>query len=317
MLAIPLPVIAAAALLAAAQVTDPDAGYTVTWIPERPVQGSLIYVRVTADGDGRSNTAISAVYGQVVGQPLHFEVVESGGWGGLAGIPIGAVDSIELRLTVERNSGELEILRTVIPVASLNFPLERLRVPPEFVQPPDSAVAARIAAERRKAREVSLRSHSTPRLWTAEFVRPRPGRITSDYGRRRILNGTVRTRHLGVDFAGAEGEPVRAANRGVVALVAAFYLAGNVVYIDHGAGLVTAYLHLSDVAVAQGDTVMPGQLVGQIGSTGRVTGPHLHWVMRYGTVTVDPLSLFSLGLGDLHRTLVVPSPLWRRPNGEH
>ena len=96
---------------------------------------------------------------------------------------------------------------------------------------------------------------------------------------------------MGTDYAGAVGAPIRAANRGVVRLVDRFFLGGNVVYIDHGEGLVTAYLHLSKHRVAEGDTVQRGQVVGEVGATGRVTGPHLHWIARYGAVTVDPQSL--------------------------
>ena len=99
---------------------------------------------------------------------------------------------------------------------------------------------------------------------------------------------------MGTDFAGATGAPVRAANRGVVRIVDAFYYGGNVVYIDHGGGLSSAYLHLSEQLVAAGDTVSRGQTIGRVGATGRVTGPHLHLIVRYGGVTVDPLSLFAL-----------------------
>jgi murein DD-endopeptidase MepM/ murein hydrolase activator NlpD len=104
----------------------------------------------------------------------------------------------------------------------------------------------------------------------------------------------VTSRHLGVDYAGAVGEPIRAANRGIVALVANFFLAGNVVYIDHGGGLVTAYFHMSQPLVAKGDTVERGQKIGLVGKTGRVTGPHLHWSARYGAITVNPGDLLSL-----------------------
>ena len=115
--------------------------------------------------------------------------------------------------------------------------------------------------------------------------------MTSPFGTARVLNGEVESRHLGTDFAGAVGAPVRAANAGVVALAGHFYLAGNVVYVDHGEGLVTGYFHLSRVEVAQGDTVTRGQIIGRVGRSGRVTGPHLHWIARYGRITVDPMSL--------------------------
>ncbi len=131
-------------------------------------------------------------------------------------------------------------------------------------------------------------------MWTASFLRPRVSAITSEFGSGRVFNGRVTSRHLGVDFRGAVGEPVRAANRGVVALVDNFFLAGNVIYINHGGGVVTAYFHLSKPLVAVGDTVVRGQEIGVVGSTGRVTGPHLHWAARYGTITVNPLDLVSL-----------------------
>src|SRR5207244_5525602 len=108
-----------------------------------------------------------------------------------------------------------------------------------------------------------------------------------EFGAGRLFNGQLTTRHLGVDFRGAVGEPVRAANRGVVTLVDNFFLAGNVVYIDHGGGVVTAYFHLNKTLVAVGDTVKRGQVIGQVGNTVRVTCPHLHWAARYGTNTAN------------------------------
>ena len=95
---------------------------------------------------------------------------------------------------------------------------------------------------------------------------------------------------------GARGASVRAANRGVVALVADLYLSGTTVLIDHGAGLVTGYLHLSRTLVAVGDTVTRGQEIGEVGASGRVTGPHLHWLAAYGGITFDPLGLVGLDL---------------------
>jgi murein DD-endopeptidase MepM/ murein hydrolase activator NlpD len=109
-----------------------------------------------------------------------------------------------------------------------------------------------------------------------------------------MFNGRVASRHLGVDFRGKRGSPVRAANRGVVALVDNFFLAGNIIYIDHGGGLVTGYFHLSETLVSAGDTVTRGQIIGRVGATGRVTGPHLHWSARYGAITINPLDVISL-----------------------
>jgi murein DD-endopeptidase MepM/ murein hydrolase activator NlpD len=161
----------------------------------------------------------------------------------------------------------------------------------------DSAMVARVARENARARAVGRRAHETPRLWSDGFQRPRASAMTSTFGTGRSFNGRVTSRHLGVDFRGAVGDTVRAANRGVVALVDTFLLAGTIVYLDHGAGVVTGYFHLSVPLVATGDTVARGAVIGLVGASGRVTGAHLHWTARYGALTVNPLDLVALDPG--------------------
>jgi len=169
-----------------------------------------------------------------------------------------------------------------------------LNVDSSFTKPLDAATLARIDRENARAREVGRAAHERAPMWTASFLKPRTSVVTSEFGSGRLFNGRLTTRHLGVDFRGAVGEPVRAANRGVVALVDNFFLAGNVVYIDHGGGVVTSYFHLSKTLVTVGETVKRGQVIGLVGNTGRVTGPHLHWAARYGANTVNPLDLLSV-----------------------
>jgi murein DD-endopeptidase MepM/ murein hydrolase activator NlpD len=118
--------------------------------------------------------------------------------------------------------------------------------------------------------------------------------VSSGFGGARVFNGVMRSRHLGVDFSARVGEPVHAANRGVVSFVGSLYFSGNSVFLDHGGGLVTAYLHLSRALVSRGDTVSTGQLIGRVGATGRVTGPNLHWLASYGNVLVDPFDLLTI-----------------------
>ncbi len=158
------------------------------------------------------------------------------------------------------------------------------------------ALAARVAAEYARAMRISDEALTTRRLWEGPFARPRPTRITSAFGTGREFNGEIRSRHLGTDLAGNPGALVVAPNRAAVALVDSTWYGGNVVYLNHGAGVVTAYLHLSRILVAEGDTVETGTPIGRVGATGRVTGPHLHWIARYGRVTVDPVSLDALDL---------------------
>lgn len=260
----------------------------ISWEPAAPRQGALFRVRVSAVPPG------ATLSGSVAGEALHFAPVAEGQTDeSLVGVPIDARDSLGIQVYCTAG-GRTDTLRASLTPTRGEYPVERLTVAPTFGRPPDSVLAARIRRESDRATAVAVSSHDTPRLWTRPFLRPRDSRITSGFGRGREFNGTVTSRHMGTDFAGATGAPVRAANRGVVRVVGRFYYGGNVVYVDHGAGLTSAYLHLSRQLVAEGDTVERGQVIGRVGATGRVTGPHLHLIVRYGRVTVDPLSLFSI-----------------------
>jgi murein DD-endopeptidase MepM/ murein hydrolase activator NlpD len=267
----------------------------------KATRGRLLTVTVRA-GDGSTDGGELA--GTLSGEPLHFIRAGDGGrWSAIGAVPIDAPDTLPLTVVVARRAGgsggsggvrAADTLVVAVPVAAGSYRTEVLRVAPEFGREPDSALAARIDRENAQARALGVAAHATPRLWRSPFVLPRPGRVTSGFGTARTFNGAVQSRHMGVDFAGAVGAPVRAAGRGVVALVADFYLAGTAVYVDHGGGLVTGYFHLSRADVARGDTVERSQVIGRVGRTGRVTGPHLHWVMRYGAVSLDPRSVLGI-----------------------
>lgn len=293
---LPPPLMRRAALAATRPVRVDSLAVRIT--PAKPVQGSLIRLRVRpldSAGVKIDDAAALRLTGTLAGEPLHFEADGDSGFVAFAGVPVEAPASTRVVLTVEGGSSPARTDTIRIAVAPGEFRMEKLTVAPRFGAAPDSALAARMARESRMAQAVSKASHDTPRLWEPPFVRPRPGRITSGFGNGREFNGVVQSRHTGTDFAGAIGAPVRAANRGVVAMVVDFHLAGNAVYIDHGAGLVTGYFHLSRTDVAKGDTVSRGQIIGRVGATGRVTGPHLHWIARYGGVSVNPVSLFTFG----------------------
>lgn len=256
---------------------------TVRAVPVQPRQGALFRLRV----EGAPRGAV--LHGSAAGEPLHF-AQQGEAHVALAAAPIDAASPLRVVIACA-TSGAADSVVATVPLARADYPLERLSVAPRFSAPPDSALAARMRRESALAAAVSRQSHETPQLWSAPFRRPRESRITSTFGRGREFNGTVTSRHMGTDYAGAVGAPVHAANRGIVRLVDSFFLGGNVIYIDHGAGLVTAYLHLSEQTVAVGDTVAQGDLIGRVGATGRVTGPHLHWIARYGGITVDPATV--------------------------
>jgi murein DD-endopeptidase MepM/ murein hydrolase activator NlpD len=233
--------------------------------------------------------------GDVAGEPLHFEPSRGRSARALIAVPVDAADSLPISLFLKQGERD-DTVPLLLPVRRAGYPNETLSVPPAYARP-DSAASARIQSEIERSRQVSRASQSKRRVWRGAFRLPRRSRITSAFGTARVYNGEVQSRHLGTDFAGAIGAPVLAPGRGVVALVADFYLAGRAVYIDHGAGLVTGYFHLSKAFVRAGDTVVAGQRIGAVGQSGRVTGPHLHWVARYGAISVDPMSLLNLVSG--------------------
>ena len=257
----------------------------LTWWPRVPLQGSLVRVVVRPP----AGDSVTAVSGELAGEPLHFERFADG-FGALGAVPFGAEDSATARVVMEHADSTSDTVIVALPVGRRRVPRERLRVAPEYAEPPDS-LTERIRLEQELVQEVRQRAHETPRLWWAPFVRPRAGAVTSVFGVARVFNKVLRSRHWGVDFAGQRGDPVRASNRGVVALVADLYFSGTTILIDHGAGLVTGYFHLSRVLVVPGDTIDVGQLIGLVGASGRVTRSHLHWFAAYGGITVDPLDL--------------------------
>ncbi|HET7423056.1 MAG TPA: M23 family metallopeptidase [Gemmatimonadales bacterium] len=281
----------ALAVAASPVVAQLPKGVEVGTTPDLPSRGAVAWIRVTADSTLAADT-LTGVDGQVEGEPLHFEARRAGGYRALLPIPLEGGDTLQVELMLHRETRS-DTAQVLLTVAREAYPRERLKVAPRMARP-DSAAAARIDREVAQARAIARASHATPSLWVGAFRLPRPSHITSRFGAAREFNGEITSRHLGTDFAGKVGAPVSAPARGVVALVADFYLAGHALYLDHGGGLVTGYFHLSRTLVAPGDTVLPGQPIGEVGRTGRVTGPHLHWIARYGSINVDPMSLVEL-----------------------
>src|SRR5262249_28752592 len=126
------------------------------------------------------------------------------------------------------------------------------------------------------------------------FVRPVDAPANSAFGSRSVFNGQPRSPHPGADFLSPAGTPVKAANAGRIVLADDLYYTGGTVIIDHGLGVFSLFAHLSAIDVHDGDMVVAGQVLGNVGATGRVTGPHLHWSVRINGARVDPLSLLSV-----------------------
>lgn len=180
--------------------------------------------------------------------------------------------------------------RELIP-ESREFDIQRIDgLPDEQVTPPPE-VLERIRAEARMANEARTRRDRRDD-WTEGFHWPVTGPITGVYGSQRILNGEPRSPHWGIDIAAPAGTPVEAPAPGIVTLVHDdMYFSGGTLFIDHGHGLVSAFLHLSEILVDDGERIERGQVVARVGATGRVTGAHLDWRMNLGDVRIDPALL--------------------------
>jgi murein DD-endopeptidase MepM/ murein hydrolase activator NlpD len=234
------------------------------------------------------------VVGTAAGEALHFERTPDGTLESLAAVPLGRQSYVSVSLSTFYGDGREEVVEHQVAVTPGVYNHRRLTVAPELGGPPTPEQQARRDREAALAAEVSDKAHRTQRLWR-DVVLPKPvQRVTSGFGDGRIFNGQVSSQHTGLDLDGVTGDTVVAAARGVVELAGDFELAGRNVYINHGSGLVTAYFHLSEQLVAAGDTVEVGTPIGRVGATGRVTGPHLHWVVRYGHTSVDPQSLLAI-----------------------
>jgi murein DD-endopeptidase MepM/ murein hydrolase activator NlpD len=212
--------------------------------------------------------------------------------GALAGLDLRtAPGPLDLVWTARFADGARASGAHAIEVASRTFPVQRLRLPRRMVAP-DPGALERIAREALQLAAV-LSAVSPERLWGGPFAAPVPDARGGGFGARRVLNGRPADPHSGMDLRAPTGTPVQAPNAAVVALVDTLYYGGKTVVLDHGLGLFTTYSHLSQVSVMEGDSLDAGQLLGRVGATGRVTGPHLHWAVVLNGARVDPVSLMA------------------------
>jgi murein DD-endopeptidase MepM/ murein hydrolase activator NlpD len=197
-------------------------------------------------------------------------------------------------MTIFRKDGQAERLEKEFPFLAKEFPVKKLSVEERFVTPPPEA-QARIEREA-ELLEYIYSLKTTKWLADGKFIVPHNGEMAPNFGERRIYNNVPRATHAGVDVKAPYGSPVRAANAGRVVLARDLYFSGKTVILDHGLGLFTFYCHFSKIKAKRGDMVRKGDIIGLVGSTGRSTGPHLHWGVKIQDSRVDPVALLSLPL---------------------
>jgi murein DD-endopeptidase MepM/ murein hydrolase activator NlpD len=176
-------------------------------------------------------------------------------------------------------------------VRTHRFPTRTLTVNPNLVNPPASEME-RITREARELDRV-WNAPAGPRLWEGPFERAVPDPANSSFGTRSVYNGEARSPHSGTDFLSPAGRPIKAPNAGRVVLAASLYFTGGTVVVDHGGGVLSMFAHMSKIDVREGDVLKTGDVIGEVGATGRVTGPHLHWAVHVNGARVDPLSLLA------------------------
>jgi len=240
----------------------------------------------------KTDPATSGLQVQVFGKQVPVFQLGAGVWQSLVGIDLDQKPG-PYTIAATGHAGEIEKRgQQRLIVQPRTFPTRKLQVDPTFVNPPRDELK-RIEREAAFIRDVTQRS-AGERLWSAPFVRPVPDAANSRFGTRSVFNGEPRRPHGGADFLSAEGTPIHAPNAGRVVGARDLFFTGNTVIIDHGLGVVSLLAHLSAMNVREGDRVSAGQVIGRVGATGRVTGPHLHWGVTVAGARVDPLSVLAL-----------------------
>ena len=209
---------------------------------------------------------------------------ERGEWVALVGIPLNAKTGARLKVAVEYADGRTDV--RPVKVVSQKYATQQLTVAPDQAELPAEHVARYEQQRVHLAAALSTFSETGPA--SLALLQPTPGRRSGSYGLRRIINGMARNPHGGLDIAAPVGTPVAAALAGRVIDLGDYLFLGHTIIVDHGQGLLTLYAHLSAIHVQVGDTVAAGATIGEVGATGRVTGPHLHFSVYLNSYPVDP-----------------------------
>jgi murein DD-endopeptidase MepM/ murein hydrolase activator NlpD len=223
-------------------------------------------------------------------QEIHMAPADSG-WFALLGVDLDVKPGPYEVGAVFRYAGNRQERRTLaLTVTPKEYPTTRLTVEPKYVElSPENQ--QRAAQDKQRINAAYATTAAKP-YWSDAFIVPIPGVSGGrNFGHRRVFNDQPRAPHSGADLTAATGAEVHASNRGRVLLTGNFFFNGNAVFVDHGMGVLSMYLHLSSILVEEGQLVERGELLGLAGATGRVTGPHLHWGVKVTDARVDPFTL--------------------------
>ena len=278
-------------------IHDCGQGITLRLSAAKSTQGSLLLLEMR--GGAKPLSEVKATWDNreiPFWQQLTLDDKSPDAWRALLGVDLELKpETYTLAIAGKTQAAEDFTCTASIAIKEGKFATESLQVAPNFVEP-NPQQAARAEAERQRLRAI-FATITPERLWDGPFHYPLAGVTTGgNFGKRRILNGKAGSPHSGVDFPAPAGTPVCAAQRGRVVLSEPLYFSGNTVVLDHGLGVYTLYAHFESIAVQLGDLVDTGALLGKVGATGRVTGPHLHWGVTVNRARANPLQLVALPL---------------------
>jgi murein DD-endopeptidase MepM/ murein hydrolase activator NlpD len=263
-----------------AQPSKPGAPRTV-----EVFQGEITEIKLSAPG-------VVAAEGRLGSERIYFYPGGKGVFAALLGADLEAKPgAAKILISGTTRSGTPWATQIPLKIKSKAFKSESFSVAQEFDQL-GPEVLERIRQEQEQFARVFVVS-AAQRLWARPFVGPLPKEITSPFGYRRVINGTPRAPHTGVDLKAAMETPVPAANHGRVVLLGDFFYSGKSLVLDHGGALFTVYFHLSEFKAEEGMEVKKGDVIALSGMTGRVTGPHLHWGARMNGARIDPFQLIE------------------------
>jgi len=267
--------------------------WTLRASPPKIVNGAPLLLSVTAP------RAVQSLNGNWLGHELVFDHASGRNWFALAGVSLETKPGkYPLKLEGTTSAGEKIRFERTLLVAVAKYPVVKLKlaVSKVFTEPNPEQQKV-IKADQELKHDIFGRV-SAEREWSGDFAPPVNAEVSDLFGTRRVFNGVTKSVHQGLDFRVGPSTPIAAVNRGTVILARPLYFEGNCVVIDHGRGLLSLYLHLSELKVKEGEQVERGTLVGLSGATGRATGPHLHLAVRWQGVYLNPAALLKLQLPD-------------------
>ncbi len=260
----------------------------IRWQPSRPVSGSPILFQVSAPASAQ---LVSAVW--MNHEVIFFRPAKTNFWYGLAGVSLETTPgTYDLRLTETLAGGKSVETSQRIKIARAVYPKISVKVAKQYTEPSPEQLTE-ISADK-NVKQTVFAAENRQRLWTGQFAAPVEAPVSDVFGTARVFNQQVQSRHQGLDYAAPAGTPVHAVNGGMVVLARPLFFEGNCVVVDHGQGLLSLYLHLSEFKVKEGEEIQAGQAIALSGGTGRASGPHLHLAIRWHGVYLDPAILLKL-----------------------